>query len=80
MGNYLVPKYIKCPCKDCKPPKRNAACHSSCEDYITYKSQLDIENQKVKEERRITQMVNEICVQGASCSRRPEALKRKKDK
>jgi hypothetical protein len=25
-----------CPCKDCKPPKRNATCHTTCEEYLKW--------------------------------------------
>lgn len=28
-----------CPCKDCKPPKRNPYCHKSCKDYLSWNQQ-----------------------------------------
>lgn len=38
------------PCKDC--PDRKAGCHTICEKYLTYKSELDtynkMRNEKIK--------------------------------
>jgi len=28
-------------CKDCKPPKRHAACHDTCEEYIAEKKHIE---------------------------------------
>lgn len=37
------------PCKDCN--KRQVGCHSSCEDYKTYKTENNKRNEKIKRER-----------------------------
>lgn len=37
------------PCKDCED--RHEGCHSSCEDYLTWKAANDIEHAKVLEKK-----------------------------
>lgn len=75
----ITPNYIKCPCKQCLPPKRHEKCHSDCKDYIEYKRILNLETDKIKKEADIARAVNDICVNGANNGTRPEALKRKRD-
>ena len=40
---------IKPVCKDCE--RRNPGCHSSCQDYISYRKKLEEFNAKVKKEK-----------------------------
>ena len=40
----------KAVCKDCK--KRNPGCHSTCQDYISFKKDLEIYHNTIKEERK----------------------------
>ncbi len=48
---YLLIKRPSVVCKDCK--KRNPGCHSDCQDYISFKKELDEYNSKRKEEADI---------------------------
>lgn len=48
MLKMITPNYIKCPCKQCLPPKRHEKCHSDCKDYIEYKRILNLETDKIK--------------------------------
>lgn len=42
-----------CPCKECKPPERNAKCHSRCEKYTAWKEDRD--RMMAEREKRIFQ-------------------------
>lgn len=37
---------IESPCMDCK--KRKVLCHITCEDYLNYKKELEIEHEKIR--------------------------------
>ena len=41
-----------CPCLGCVPPKRNASCHSSCSEYIDWKTKHDAKTAKIKEAKQ----------------------------
>lgn len=47
-----------CPCKGCAPPKRNPGCHSKCDEYIKWKSELDKLNAKIRKENDLNQALS----------------------
>ena len=46
----------KAVCKDCK--KRNPGCHSKCQDYISFKKELEEYHNTIKEENKISAAYN----------------------
>lgn len=36
-------------CKNCKPPKRSAGCHSTCKEYLADKAEYDDERARVRQ-------------------------------
>lgn len=42
----------KAVCKDCK--RRNPGCHSNCQDYISFKKELEDYHIKLKEDKRLS--------------------------
>lgn len=46
------------PCKGCE--KRQPSCHSYCEDYISFRKEMDNYNRKVAEERRLNMALDDI--------------------
>ena len=40
-----------CPCRFCKPPKRNGDCHGSCERYKTWNNKHVEELTTIREEK-----------------------------
>ena len=37
--DYILPQYIKSPCKNCSD--RDVGCHAKCEKYLAYRTELD---------------------------------------
>ena len=42
---------MRCPCKDCYPPKRKIGCHGVCEGYKAWQEQEAEKKAKVEQER-----------------------------
>ena len=49
---------IKCPCYKCQ--RRFSGCHSNCEDYKTFREELDEINKKEAQERFIDCSIRKI--------------------
>jgi len=47
---YLLGNRPKTVCKDCK--KRNPGCHSTCQDYISFKKDLEAFNESIRENNK----------------------------
>lgn len=41
-----------CPCKGCVPPKRTLSCHSTCQEYTDWKTDLEALNDKIRESKK----------------------------
>jgi hypothetical protein len=51
----------KCPCLGCVPPKRNADCHSNCQEYKDWsiaQQQRNQEIRKAKEEENVYELLS----------------------
>lgn len=46
--DYILPQYIKPPCKDCAD--RDIGCHARCVKYLAYRAELDDIKEKIAEE------------------------------
>ncbi len=46
------------PCLNCN--KRHLGCHSTCEDYISFRKERDKYNEKVRNDKYISKMVSDI--------------------
>ena len=68
--------YIDCPCDGCEPPERTPTCHATCKKYKRFEFILRQENNRIYKEQKIQNSINEICINGALNTRRPQALKR----
>lgn len=47
-----------CPCKDCKPPKRQLNCHSVCDDFRNWRKEKDTENMMIKDMKQKEKNLN----------------------
>lgn len=41
-------------CKDCKPPKRNATCHSTCKDYLEWQEKHQEEAKLIRKKKYLS--------------------------
>lgn len=48
-----------CPCNGCVPPKRNATCHGSCTEYLTWNDEHLKKLEEVHQQRNITDVYYE---------------------
>jgi len=53
---------IIAPCKDCT--KRHESCHSTCEDYKNWKTELDIQKRNVSRLRSLEQEKTQTAIAG----------------
>lgn len=49
----------ECPCRFCKPPKRNVGCHGKCEEYLSWQITYQEEKDRSQRERDIRRAVSE---------------------
>ena len=64
---------MKPPCKDC--PDRQVGCHSTCEKYLLYKSELDKIKDSIQRERDFENLVRHRYTKG-----KPDLRKYSKNK
>jgi len=39
------------PCKGCVPPKRTPTCHTTCKDYLDWKTEWDAMREQIRKEK-----------------------------
>lgn len=65
-----------CPCKGCVAPKRHAACHSHCQEYIDWDTERQQELAKIREARNIEWDYDYVstkpCIRKKHIGRRPK--------
>jgi len=45
-----------CPCKGCVPPKRHVGCHATCQLYIDWKKEYDVNAEKIRNNKNMERL------------------------